>query len=172
MASEVSAASNLDDLETSLDYAGLKNPSVREYIRHWAEHTGAARVEVVGAADDARLISESLAAGEILPAGEGRYYSRSYVKDTARSEERTIVATADPADKGVYNNWRPVGRDAAAGRGPDARRIGGQDHVRHPVPDGAARLAARALRGRRRAHRPPHRRAAHDPHGPRAASST
>ena len=41
------------------------------------------------------------------PAGEGRYYARSYVKDTARSEERTIVATANPADKGVYNNWRP-----------------------------------------------------------------
>jgi phosphoenolpyruvate carboxykinase (GTP) len=106
VASDVSAASNLDDLETSLDLAGLKNPSVREYVRHWAGHTGAARVEVIGAADDARLIRESLAAGEILPAGEQRYYARSYVKDTARSEERTIVATADPADKGVYNNWR------------------------------------------------------------------
>ncbi len=95
------------DLETNLDEAGLKNPSVREYVRHWAEHTGAQRVEVVGAADDARLISESLVAGEILPAGEGRYYARSYVKDTARSEERTIVATANPADAGVYNNWHP-----------------------------------------------------------------
>ena len=59
------------------------------------------------AADDARLVQESLAAGELLPAGEGRYYSRSYCKDTARSEERTIVATSNPADKGVYNNWRP-----------------------------------------------------------------
>jgi phosphoenolpyruvate carboxykinase (GTP) len=106
VASDVSAASNLDDLETVLDLAGLKNPSVREYVRHWAEHTGAARVEVIGAADDARLLRESLAAGEIFPAGEQRYYARSYVKDTARSEERTIVATADPAEKGVYNNWR------------------------------------------------------------------
>jgi len=68
------------DLETVLDDAGLKNPSVREYVRHWARLTGAQRVEVVGAADDARLISASLAAGEILPAGEGRYYARSYVK--------------------------------------------------------------------------------------------
>ena len=100
---------DLGGLETTLDEAGLKNPSVREFVRRWAEHTGAARVEVVGAADDARLIAESLAAGEIFPAGEGRYYSRSYVKDTARSEERTIVATANPADKGVYNNWRPSG---------------------------------------------------------------
>jgi phosphoenolpyruvate carboxykinase (GTP) len=95
------------DLETVLDDAGLKNPSVREYVRHWAGLTGAQRVEVVGASDDARLISESLEAGEILPAGQGRYYARSYVKDTARSEERTIVATADPADAGVYNNWHP-----------------------------------------------------------------
>ncbi|MBO0771974.1 MAG: phosphoenolpyruvate carboxykinase (GTP), partial [Actinobacteria bacterium] len=60
------------------------------------------------APDDARLIREALAAGEIQPAGEGRYYSRSYTKDTARSEERTVVATANPADKGVYDNWRPA----------------------------------------------------------------
>jgi phosphoenolpyruvate carboxykinase (GTP) len=106
VASEVNTASRAD-LEASLDEAGLKNPFVREYVRHWAEITRAERVEVIGASQDARLISESLAAGEIVPAGEGRYYSRSYVKDTARSEERTIVATANPADKGVYNNWRP-----------------------------------------------------------------
>src|SRR5689334_11790095 len=42
-----------------------------------------------------------------MPAGEDLYYSRSYYKDTARSEERTIVATSNPADKGVYDNWYP-----------------------------------------------------------------
>jgi phosphoenolpyruvate carboxykinase (GTP) len=97
----------LTEIEASLDEAGLKNQCVRDYVLHWAQITGVARVEVVGADDDARLIRESLEAGEIQPAGEGRYYARSYVKDTARSEERTIVATADPADKGVYDNWRP-----------------------------------------------------------------
>ena len=96
------------DVEKVLDEAGLTNPSVREYVRRWADLTGAERVEVVSAADDARLIQESLDAGEILPAGEGLYYSRSYYKDTARSEERTIVATSDPDDAGVYNNWRPA----------------------------------------------------------------
>jgi len=96
------------DVDTVLDEAGLKNPQVREYVRHWAEHTGAARVEVVSAADDARLIQESLEAGELLPAGEGLYYSRSYFKDTARAEERTIVATNEESDRGVYNNWRPA----------------------------------------------------------------
>jgi phosphoenolpyruvate carboxykinase (GTP) len=96
------------DVEEALDEAGLKNPHVREYVRYWAELTGAERVEVVSADDDDRLIEEALAAGEILPAGEGRYYSRSYEKDTARSEERTIVATNNPDDAGVYNNWRPA----------------------------------------------------------------
>src|SRR3954469_25415687 len=96
------------DVEKALDDAGVTNPHVREYVAYWAALTGAERVEVVDAADDARLIEEALDAGELLPAGQGRYYSRSYHKDTARSEERTIVATNDPKDKGVYNNWRPA----------------------------------------------------------------
>jgi len=97
--------SPMDDV---LDAAGLTNPRVREYVKYWADLTGAERIEVVGAADDARLIQECLDAGELEPAGEGRYYSRSYYKDTARSEERTIVATNDEKDRGVYNNWRPA----------------------------------------------------------------
>ncbi|HEY9564731.1 MAG TPA: phosphoenolpyruvate carboxykinase, partial [Nocardioides sp.] len=96
------------DVEATLDAAGLKNPHVREYVRYDAELTGADRIEVVSAADDSRLIQEALAAGELQDAGEGLYYSRSYHKDTARSEERTVVATSDPKDKGQYNNWRPA----------------------------------------------------------------
>jgi phosphoenolpyruvate carboxykinase (GTP) len=91
-----------------LDDAGLKNGRVRDYVRYWAEVTGAERIEVINASDDARLIQEALDAGELYPAGEGCYYSRSHPKDTARSEERTVVATSNPADKGVYNNWRPA----------------------------------------------------------------
>jgi phosphoenolpyruvate carboxykinase (GTP) len=101
-------ANTVAEVDAALDAAGLKNQHVREYVKYWAEHTGAARVEVVSAADDARLVQEALDAGEILPAGEGLYYSRSYFKDTARSEERTIVATNNPADAGTYNNWRPA----------------------------------------------------------------
>src|SRR5690606_25068894 len=96
------------DVQKVLDDAGLTNPHVREYVEYWAGVTGASNIEVVSASDDARLISEALEAGELEPAGEGLYYSRSYFKDTARSEERTIVATNDPKDKGVYNNWRPA----------------------------------------------------------------
>ncbi len=96
------------DVDAARGAGGLRNAHVREYVRYWAEHTAAARVEVVSASDDARLLADALADGEILPAGEGRYYARSYVKDTARSEERTVVATNRPSDKGVYNNWRPA----------------------------------------------------------------
>ncbi|RLV55539.1 phosphoenolpyruvate carboxykinase (GTP) [Aeromicrobium phragmitis] len=96
------------DVDKVLDEAGLTNPHVREYVKEWAAITTPDRIEVVSAADDARLIQESLDAGEIEPAGEGLYYSRSYYKDTARSEERTIVATNKPSDKGAYNNWRPA----------------------------------------------------------------
>src|SRR5215218_773023 len=95
-------------IDAVLDEAGLTNEAVRSYVKHWAQHTGAERVEVINASDDARLIQESLEAGELLPAGKGRYYSRSHPKDTARSEERTVVATDNPADEGVYNNWRPA----------------------------------------------------------------
>jgi phosphoenolpyruvate carboxykinase (GTP) len=97
------------DVDAILDGAGLTNAKVREYVRYWAEVTDPERIEVVSVDDDARLVSEALDAGEILPAGDGLYYSRSYYKDTARSEERTIVATSNPADKGTYNNWRPAG---------------------------------------------------------------
>lgn len=96
------------DAETVLMQAGLTNPNVREYVAYWAQLTGAARVELVSAADDTRLVREALDAGELRPAGEGRYYSRSFHKDTARSEERTIVATSNPKDAGIYNNWRPA----------------------------------------------------------------
>jgi len=96
------------DVDDVLESAQLKNEKVREYVRYWAGITDPDSIEVVSAADDARLIQECLDAGEIVPAGEGLYYSRSYYKDTARSEERTIVATSDPADKGVYNNWHPA----------------------------------------------------------------
>ena len=97
----------MSDIDAVLDGAGLRGRAVREYVKHWAELTGAARIEVVSAEDDARLIEESLQAGELLPAGDGLYYSRSYHKDTARSEERTIVATSHERDAGVYNNWHP-----------------------------------------------------------------
>ncbi len=96
------------DVEKVLDDAGVKNTHVREYVAHWAGVTQPDAIEVINASDDARLLAEAVDAGELLPVGEGRYYSRSYYKDTARAEERTIVATSNESDKGTYNNWRPA----------------------------------------------------------------
>ncbi|MDO5722594.1 MAG: phosphoenolpyruvate carboxykinase (GTP) [Actinomycetaceae bacterium] len=95
--------SNLDQI---LKEGGLTNPAVIEYVKKWAQITQPDNVQVVSASDDEAIVQAALADGEILPAGKDRYYSRSYYKDTARSEERTVVATHRPRDRGVYNNWR------------------------------------------------------------------
>lgn len=97
----------MTDVDRILDAAGLSNQAVRDYVKYWFGVTGAADLEVVNAEDDGRLTDEALAAGELLPVTGGRTYSRSYIKDTARAEERTIVATGDERDRGVYNNWQP-----------------------------------------------------------------
>jgi phosphoenolpyruvate carboxykinase (GTP) len=92
--------------DAACEAAGLTNPHVRDFVREWTSLAAPARVEVIDARDEDRLIAEALAAGEISPVSGGRYYARSYVKDTARTEERTFVATSNPNDKGAYNNWR------------------------------------------------------------------
>jgi hypothetical protein len=68
---DVEGSNPLVDVDAALDRAGLKNVQVREYVRFWAELTGAGRVEAISAADDARLIEDALMAGEVLPAGDG-----------------------------------------------------------------------------------------------------
>ena len=91
----------------ALSHAGLTNDAALRFISEWANHVGAAQVQVIDAGDDARLMREALEAGEVLPVSGDRIYARSHPKDTARTEERTFVATADPHDRGVYNNWQP-----------------------------------------------------------------
>ena len=94
--------------QEALRAAGVTIETILDFVQEWTSITAPARVEVVSAADDARLIQEALDAGELLRAGEGRYYTRSHMKDTARSEERTVVATSRPTDRGTYNNWHPA----------------------------------------------------------------
>ena len=101
--------------------AGITNPSVHEFVTEWARILAPDRIEVVDSDADERLLAEALAAGEIIEAGSGRYLAHSHPKDTARSEERTVVATHDPADKGVYNNWR----DADQVRAQQVERMSG-----------------------------------------------
>lgn len=95
----------MSTLQDILTEGGITNPKVHEFVEEWASITTPAKVEVISAADDDRLLAEALADGEIFDAGKDLYYSRSYYKDTARSEERTVVATHSEKDKGAYNNW-------------------------------------------------------------------
>ena len=44
------------DVDKVLDEAGLTNPHVRDYVAYWAGITGADKIEVVSAEDDARLL--------------------------------------------------------------------------------------------------------------------
>ena len=109
------------DAPTALAQAGLRNPYVHEFVTEWARILTPQDVEVVNADADERLLAQALAAGELIEAGHGRYLAHSHPKDTARSEERTVVATHDPADKGVYNNWR----DATKVRTQQVERMSG-----------------------------------------------
>jgi phosphoenolpyruvate carboxykinase (GTP) len=93
------------DLERILADGGVTNDAVKAFVRQWAAHLEPASVEIISAEDDARLLREALDAGEVAEVEGSRYFSRSYSKDTARSEERTFVATSNPADRGAYNNW-------------------------------------------------------------------
>ena len=104
-----------------LTRAGISNPSVHEFVDGWARILEPDRIEVVDAGADERLLAEALEAGEIIEAGHGRYLAHSHPKDTARSEERTVVATHDSADRGVYNNWR----DADEVRAQQIERLAG-----------------------------------------------
>ena len=93
------------EIERVLASKGVTNEAVKAFVKHWAAHLDPAAIEVVGVDDDARLIQEALAAGEIFEVTGGRFFARSYSKDTARSEERTFVATSKSEDRGAYNNW-------------------------------------------------------------------
>src|SRR6266508_6165156 len=95
----------MDSTDSILEAAGLRSEAVKAFVREWAGVSQPDRVEVVSEADDERLLEEALASGEVLPVSGGRYYARSFAKDTARSEERTFVATSKPEDRGLYNNW-------------------------------------------------------------------
>ncbi|SPT53898.1 Phosphoenolpyruvate carboxykinase [GTP] [Actinomyces bovis] len=90
----------------TLIQAGITNTAVHDFVAEWAAILDPKHIEVIDHDAEQRLLAEALAEGEIIEAGTGRYLAHSHPKDTARSEERTVVATNNPADKGVYNNWR------------------------------------------------------------------
>ncbi|HEX5370935.1 MAG TPA: phosphoenolpyruvate carboxykinase (GTP) [Dehalococcoidia bacterium] len=92
-------------VEAALNAGRVTNQAVRAFVEEWVERLKPDDIQVVGVDDDKRLVNEALSAGEIFDVVGGRFFARSYAKDTARSEERTFVATSKPEDKGAYNNW-------------------------------------------------------------------
>lgn len=86
----------------------IQNPAVLDFIRKSAELLGAADVEIIDDSDDDRLIEEEVKAGKLFRLADGNFYARSHPQDVARSIDRTFVATRNPSDKGLHNNWRPT----------------------------------------------------------------
>ncbi|WP_194949465.1 phosphoenolpyruvate carboxykinase (GTP) [Actinomyces trachealis] len=115
-----------------LTQAGITNPAVHEFVSEWTAILTPDHIEVVNHDADERLLAQALADGDLIEAGSGRYLAHSHPKDTARSEERTVVATHDPADQGVYNNWR----DAEEVRAQQVERMRGamQGRTMYVVP--------------------------------------
>jgi len=122
------------DVDAILDSAGLTNAEVHEYVRYWAQVTGPDSIEVVSVADDARLVRKRWT--------RARSYRRARGCTTRAATTRTPRAPksarswppATRADKGVTTSWRPAAEMTATLTELDARRVGGQDHVRDPLP--------------------------------------
>ena len=106
--------------------AGIANPAIHEFVADWAALTTPAALTVVSAADGDKLTAEALQSGRLLPVSGGRFYATSHPRDTARSESRTVVASSDPADHGVYNNWRDAKTVVAAQREQMAGALAGK----------------------------------------------
>jgi phosphoenolpyruvate carboxykinase (GTP) len=83
-----------------------KNAAATAWVDATGVYLGSADVEIVDELDDDRLTEEAVVAGEGYYTADGNFLARSHPLDVARSEERTIVSSDDPSDKGIYNNWK------------------------------------------------------------------
>lgn len=153
---------DLTTIRHSLDHGGVDNPAIRAFVEEWALLTAPERIEIISAEDDARL-RRGPSTPEKSPGGPRTLLHALPPQGHGPPEGRTVVATSDPADKGLYNNWRPASEVLAVQR----ERVAGprgQDDVRHPH-HGGPRLAPGPLRRGRPDHRQPRRRPPDDPHG-------
>lgn len=102
----------------------IPHAAVKEWVTTEAEFLGIPlkNIQVLDKSDHERLITENsveLKTGgdaaaiqqaikdrKLLRLPNGNYFAFSHPKDTARAEERTMVATDDSSDAGENNNWR------------------------------------------------------------------
>ncbi len=83
----------------------IQNAPIKEWINGKAGFLGAGGIEVIDATDEQRLFDLAVKEGVLTALPDGNYHHRSHPKDTARAEAPTHIATDDPADKGIFNNW-------------------------------------------------------------------
>ncbi len=87
--------------------AAIPHKATREWLEQMVELTTPAQVRLVSQADRDELIEICVQTEGLIRLPDGNYYARSHRKDTARAVARTFVASNDPKDKGLFNNWRP-----------------------------------------------------------------
>ena len=153
------------DVERVLDEAGLTNTYVREYVAHWAGVTGAERVEVVSASDDARLVAGVARRGRAAARRRGPLLLAVLLQGHRPRRGAHHRRHERRGRQGHLQQLAPGRGDEAAARRPDDRRVRRQDDVRHPLPDGASGLPAGEVRRGCGAHRQPQRRTPDDPDG-------
>ncbi len=101
-------AEGLSRAKTMVEALNIGEPQIEAFLLDQIMLLDPESLEFVDEADEARLQQEEVAAGVLWRTRDGNYYARSHPQDTARSEERTFVATRNASDRGLFNNWRPT----------------------------------------------------------------
>lgn len=110
----------------------IKNAKVLNWVKECADLTNPKEILWIDGSEAQldKLREEACRTGEMIRLNEeklpGCYYYRTYPKDVARDEKRTVICTAYQKDAGPTNNWvqkdemyekmRPLFRDSMKGR--------------------------------------------------------
>lgn len=101
----------MDHMQVAQDVlAAIPHQATRAWLEEMIALTTPAQVRLVSQADREELIEACVRTEGLIRLPDGNFYARSHVKDTARAVARTFVASNDPNDKGLFNNWHESAR--------------------------------------------------------------